>query len=61
MTSLVAQWLRLCTPNAGDPGSIPGRGTRPHMQELKIPHSATKMWCGQINKMRRFKRNIIKL
>lgn len=23
-TSLVAQWLRLCTPNAGGPGSVPG-------------------------------------
>ena len=27
-TSLVVQWLRLCTPNAGGPGSIPGQGTR---------------------------------
>ena len=27
-TSLVAQWLRLCSPNAGGLGSIPGRGTR---------------------------------
>ena len=26
-TSLVAQWLRLCSPNAGGLGSIPGRGT----------------------------------
>ena len=25
---LVVQWLRLHTPNAGDPGSIPGQGTR---------------------------------
>ena len=24
-TSLVVQWLRLCTPNAGEPGSIPGQ------------------------------------
>ena len=22
-----SQWLRLCTPNAGDPGLIPGQGT----------------------------------
>ena len=35
-TSLVAQWLRLCAPNAGVPGSIPGQGTRSHM------HAATK-------------------
>ncbi|TEA39259.1 hypothetical protein DBR06_SOUSAS7610104, partial [Sousa chinensis] len=34
--SLVAQWIRLRTPNAGGPGSIPGQGTRSHM------HAATK-------------------
>ena len=33
--SLVDQWLRLHTPNAGNPGSIPGQGTRSHMLELK--------------------------
>ena len=27
-TSLVVQWLRLCTPSAGDTGSIPGWGTK---------------------------------
>ena len=31
-TSLAVQWLRLCTPNAGGMGSIPGQGT-------KIPHA----------------------
>ena len=36
-TSLAVQWLRLCAPNAGGTGSIPGRGT-------KIPHAA---WCSQ--------------
>ena len=25
---MVVQWLRLCTPNAGDTGSIPGWGTK---------------------------------
>ena len=30
-TPLVAQWIRLCAPNAGGPGSIPGQGTRSHM------------------------------
>ena len=35
-TSLVAQWLGLSAPNAGGPGSIPGRGTRSHM------HATTK-------------------
>ncbi|TEA26217.1 hypothetical protein DBR06_SOUSAS37210006, partial [Sousa chinensis] len=29
--SLAVQWLGLCAPNAGGPGSIPGRGTRSHM------------------------------
>ena len=32
-TSLAVQWLRLCAPNAGGMGSIPGQGT-------KIPHVA---------------------
>ena len=27
-TSLVVQWLRLCTPSSGASGSIPGQGTR---------------------------------
>ena len=40
-TSLVFQWLRPCTPNAGGPGSIPGQGTRPHMPQLSS-HAATK-------------------
>ena len=33
--SLAVQWLRLCGPNAGGPGSIPGRGT-------KILHAARR-------------------
>ena len=47
--SLVVQRLRLHAPNAGGLGSIPGQGTRAHMQQLrahmpklKIPHAATK-------------------
>ena len=32
-TSPVAQWLTLCTPNAGGLGLIPGQGTRPHMPQ----------------------------
>ena len=35
-TSLVVQWLRLHTPNAGGPGSIPGEGTRSHMLQLRV-------------------------
>ena len=43
-TSVVVQWLRLHTPNAGGWGSIPGQGTRLHMLQLKkIPHIATKI------------------
>ena len=42
-TSLVVQWVRLCAPNAGGPGSIPGRGTRSCMHAAtKSPHAATK-------------------
>ena len=41
-TSLVAQWLRPCAPNAGEPGSIPGQGTRSHMLQLKILYVAAK-------------------
>ena len=49
-TSLVVQWLRLLTLNAGVLGSIPGQGTgsymlqlRVHMLQLKILQAATKM------------------
>ena len=52
----VAQWLRLCIPNAGGPGSIPGQGTRSHvpplrvrMPQLRSPPAATKTWRNQIN------------
>ncbi|TEA28876.1 hypothetical protein DBR06_SOUSAS4010093, partial [Sousa chinensis] len=47
---MVVQWLRLCTPYVGGPGSIPGQGTRSHMPQLrvcmlqlKILHAATKI------------------
>ena len=33
-TSLMVQWLRLHTPNAGGLGLIPGQGTRSHMPQL---------------------------
>ena len=35
-TSLVVQWLRLCAPNAGDPGSIPDHGTRSYVRQLRV-------------------------
>ena len=42
-TSLGAQWLRLRTPNAGDPGSIPGQETRSHMRAAtKSAHVTTE-------------------
>ena len=42
-TSLVAQWLILCAPNAGGQGSIPDQGTRSHMHAAtKSLHAATK-------------------
>ena len=48
-------WAQLSdwTPNAGDPGSIPGQGARFHMPQLNSVHAATataKTWCSQINK-----------
>ena len=55
-TSLAVQRLRLCTPNAGGPGSIPGRGTKSHVlrvkipqRKLKIPRATAKTQCSQIN------------
>ena len=35
-TSLVVQWLRLFTPNAGVLGLIPGQGTRSHILPLRL-------------------------
>ena len=41
-TSLVVQWLRLCTPNAGGLGLIPAQGNRFPILQLKILDSTTK-------------------
>ncbi len=42
-TSLVVQWVRLHSPNAGGPGSIPDRGTKFHMHAAaKSLYAATK-------------------
>ena len=48
-TSLVVQWLRLRTPNAQGPSSLPGQETRSHgmqlrvyMQQLKVPRPQLK-------------------
>ena len=48
-TSLVAQWSRLCAPNAGGPGSVPGQGTKSHTRQQKLPHAKTKTWHSQIH------------
>ena len=40
--------LRLCAPNAGGPGSIPGQGTRSHMPQLKILLATTKTQLSQV-------------
>ena len=37
VTSQVVQGLRLHTPNAGGPGSMPGQGTRSCMSLLRVP------------------------
>ena len=49
-TSLVVQWLKLHTPNAGGPGLIPGQETTSHTLQLKMPHATTKTQHSQINK-----------
>ena len=47
--SLVARWLRLCTPNAGGLGSIPGQGTRSHMHVTAKSLRATTKELGSRN------------
>ena len=45
-TSLVVQWVRLCAPNAGGPGSIPGQGTRSHVHAAtKSPYATNESAC----------------
>ena len=46
----MVQWLRPHAPNAGDPGSIPGQGTRSHLAQLEVPHAAARTWNSQIIK-----------
>ena len=54
-TSLAVHWLRLCAPNVGRPGSVPGQGTRAHTPQLKILCAATK--TAQLNKI--FKKDVL--
>lgn len=39
--SLVAQWLRICAPNAGSLDLIPSQGTKFHTPQLKSMHATT--------------------
>ena len=48
-TVLVVQWLRVCSPSAGDPDSLPGQGTGSHMPQLRVLCAPTNTWCSQIN------------
>ena len=51
----MVQWLRLCTPSAGDPGLIPSEGTRSHLQQLKNPACCNEDWRSHaIGYIRRF-------
>ena len=47
-TSLVIQWLRLCTVNAGGSGLIPGQGVGSYVLQLKHLHATTKTQSSQI-------------
>ena len=49
----MVQQLRLCAPNAGDPGSIPGQGTRSHMPQLRVHKQQLKIPCAATNKDQR--------
>lgn len=49
----MVQWLRLSTPNAGCPGSIPGQGPRSHMPQQR-PGTA------KINKLKKTKHHTFK-
>ena len=42
-TPLLVQGLRLCAPNAGGLGLIPGQGNRSHMPQLRVPTPQLKI------------------
>ena len=45
-TSLVVQWQRLHAPRTGDPGSIPGQGTRsPVLQRSRMHQRRSEIQC----------------
>ena len=51
-TSLVVQWLRLLTPNAGSLSSIPGQGTRSHTPQLRSNTSMPQLRPSQVRLFR---------
>ena len=57
----MVQWLRLCAPNAGSWGLIPGQGTISHvpqlsvsMPQLRIPWATTKTQHSQNKYLKKF-------
>ena len=48
-TSLVVQWVKLCAPKCRGLGSIPGRGARSHIPQLRNAHATTKKDPGSCN------------
>ena len=50
-TFLVAQWLRLCAPNAGVLSSIPSQETRFHMLQLKDRYRMPQLRSGAVKQI----------
>ena len=49
-TSLVVQWVNIRVPNAGSPGSIPGRGTGSHLHAATASSRAATKMRSSLNK-----------
>ena len=56
-TLLMVQWLRLQAPNGGVLGSIPGQGTRSHIQQLKIWYATWRSHMLQLRLCKARQRN----
>ena len=53
----MVHWLRLYAPNAGGLGSIPGKGTRSHMSQLRVCMMQLRPGGAKLNKYIFFKNN----
>ena len=53
-TSLVVQWLRLCSPNAGGVGAITSQRLRSHTPQLKALHAAPKRAAKERDKSNKY-------